>query len=269
MSQSRNQIVSLLRVLALLCILMHHSMCMYHGWPPVSWKWEQLRTFSFERLLSDSLKLFGLSVFTFLSGFVLYYQRNKNKSYLRFLYDKIKRLVIPCVLFAIVYKFLFPSMMFNDSPINGTHLWFIPMIFICIIVTSIQVYRPNLWWAVVGFYLVTIKAQNYISYRTLYEFVHYFPIFYFGYLFNAILSEGANVIEKVKQPLPSRKLQWLLIILCCVSIPIFSKVVHRCYIDGNSISVAVLILCIYMVISKMRICNRGGILCYSHKKQSK
>lgn len=258
MSQSRNQIVSFLRVLALLCILMHHSMCMYCGWPPIFQGWENLRTFAFEGLLSGSFKLFGLSVFTFLSGFVLYYQRNKNKSYLRFIYDKIIRLILPCALFAIAYKFLFPSMMFDGSPINGTHLWFVPMIFVCILVTSIQVYHPHLWWAVIGLYLVAVKMQNYISFRTLYEFVHYYPIFYIGFLFNAILCDGVKIPNKIKQPFSSQKVQVLIAILCGLSIPIFSKITHRCYVDGSSISVSLLIAFIYYVASRVRICDRGG-----------
>lgn len=269
MKQSRNQIVSLLRVVALLCILMHHSMCMYGGWPPISWEWGDLTTFSFEDLVSNSFKMFGLGTFTFLSGFVLYYQRYKGKTYLQFIRDKVIRLAIPCICFGIAYKIFFPTMMFDDSPINGTHLWYIPMIFVCIIVTSCQVFKPNLWWVTIGIYLVTVKAQSYLSFRTIWEFVHYYPIFYVGYLFNVMLNGREDLFDKIKQPFLSRNVQCVIAILCCLSIPIFSKVVHRCYIDGSSISIALLILCIYLITSKIRIYNGGGILYRSHEKQSK
>ncbi len=269
MSPSRNQIVSLLRVVALLCILMHHSMCMYHGWPPISWEWGELLTFSFEDIVSNGFKIFGLGTFTFISGFVLYYQKGKNKSYLQFIRDKVIRLAIPCICFGIAYKIFFPTMMFDNAPINGTHLWYIPMIFVCIIVTSCQLFKPKLWWVTLGLYLVVIKAQSYFSFRTLWEFVHYYPIFFMGYLFNVMLNGSEELLGKINQPFLSRNIQRLVVILCILSVPIFSKLVPRCYIDGSSISIGALILCIYVMMGKVRMRNRGGVLYCSHKKIAK
>lgn len=236
---------------------MHHSMCMYYGWPPMLWQWGDLQSFSFEGLVSDSFKLFGLGTFTFLSGFVLYYQRSKNKTYWRFLLNKIVRLAIPCAFFALAYKLIFPTMMFDGDPINGTHLWFIPMVFTCIIVTSIQLYKPKLWWVTIGLYLVAVKTQTYFSYRTIWEFVHYFPTFYMGYLFNALLSDGGKVIENLKQATSAKNKIWIGI-LCCLLLPIFSKIVHRCYIDGSSVTIAILIIFMYTVIDGVRMLDRGG-----------
>lgn len=249
-SYPRNHAVSILRVMALLCILFHHSMIMYHGWPPFNWGSKQLSFCAFEGIVSSSFKLFGLCTFTFLSGFVLFYQTKKKRTYFSFVLNKIIRLVVPCAFYAVLYKMLFPSMMFNSSPVNGTHLWFIPMIFICILVVSIQVYKPHLWWISIGLYFISVKMQIFINHRTLWEFVNYFPIFYLGYLLNGFINKGMNFWQSISN---TKTKPFEIFVFCCLvlSIPVFCKVVHRTFISGEAISVSLLISFIYLILNKL------------------
>lgn len=255
----RNKTIAFLRVIALLCILMHHSMCIYGGWPPLSWEWGEMRSFPIERSMSSSFKLFGLSTFTFLSGFVLFYQTYKRKTYLSFVWHKVLRLIIPCLVYALLYRLLFPTMMFDNNPINGTHLWYIPMIFLCILVVSIQVYKPRLWWVSVCIYLIAVKLQNYTNWRTLWEFVQYFPIFYIGFCFNALLEKGEVFLNHIRQQRSTTLLRWSIFGIC-LSIPIFTKIVHRFYLNATSLAVALLLIVIYLLVNKSRMLDGGGYL---------
>lgn len=264
--RARNQSISVLRVLALCCILMHHSMCMYWGWPPTDFEWGELHSFPFEGLISSSLKLFGLTTFTFLSGFCLYYQRDKSSTYGHFLWNKVKRLLIPCLLFAFLYWLVFPTMMFDNSPINGTHLWYIPMIFCCIILTSIQTFKPKLWWIPIVAYFALVKLQAFVQYRTLWEIIQYYPIFYFGYLTNLFLNRGNEIVQNLK----SSQSSTYSIIVCgalVLLIPVYCKVVRRFTFNSETIAVSGLLIFIYITLSRIRMDTWGGAGKYSHDAQ--
>lgn len=139
-----------------------------------------------------SSKSFGLGVFTFISGFVLYYQAKKQEAYRYFIRKKVKRILVPCLFWACVYGVFFSSYMYSNWPavVNGTHLWYLPMLFLCIMVTSAHLYikRP---WAVVAVCYISIALLEKIShFRTFTEFCFYFPVFYVGFLANKFrLSE--------------------------------------------------------------------------------
>lgn len=193
MTQQRNITISYLRVAALLSILFHHTICMYGGWPPLA------NPFSVSMpphigLMSASAKGIGLNFFTFISGFVLFYQTKKQQSFPKFLWKKIVRILIPCIVFGFAYWLIFPDLMFNNDPINGTHLWFLPMIFLSIVVVSVHFYIPKPFWIVIALYAILYKLGNYTTLRTLHEFRFYFMIFYAGFGFNALLS-GVNIKE--------------------------------------------------------------------------
>ncbi|MGN0187027.1 MAG: acyltransferase family protein [Paludibacteraceae bacterium] len=218
-----------------------------------------------ERLISSSFKLFGLSTFTFLSGFVLFYQTYKKKPFPSFVWHKFLRLMVPCAIYALLYRLIFPNMMFNDNPINGTHLWYIPMIFLCIMVVSIQVYQPRLWWVSIGIYLLSVKLQNYVEWRTLWEFIQYFPIFYIGFCFNALLENGEVFLNYVRKQKTNPMGSWIVMGIG-LFVPFFTKIVHRVYINETSMAVALLLIFLYVVISKSRIPNGGGYLLFFAKK---
>lgn len=152
--------------------------------------------------LSGFFKTFGLGAFSFISGYVLYYQKSKNESFITFLQKKATRILIPCVLFALVYDIFFPDFMFNDfpSPINGTHLWYLPMLFICLCVIAMDVYMPKLSMGLISiFWLACVILYRFVPIRTISECFHYLPVISVGYLFNKYgIDERLQSFRKIR-----------------------------------------------------------------------
>lgn len=130
--------VTLMRtILAVLIVFMHSFTCYNGGWPepagfiniPV-YKW--LSRFSFA---------FTLQAFVFLSGYLFAFQRITLKRVCgggELVVSKLKRLMLPSVLFSILYFFMFFEYIgFGNmvySIINGCgHMWYLPMLFWCFI----------------------------------------------------------------------------------------------------------------------------------------
>lgn len=96
--------------------------------------------------LDKYLYSFMLETFVFISGYVFAYQiqtLKRDYTFKTLLYNKFKRLIIPSVVFSILYSFFFYDKPFNllaytYDIINGLgHLWFLPMLFWCFIFTWI------------------------------------------------------------------------------------------------------------------------------------
>lgn len=176
-----NNTISYLRNFAIISIVLHHSIAAFCGWPPGhaiggSVPWTAL-------MISATSKFLGLGLFTFISGFVLFYQTNKEIPFLKFLHKKTKRILLPCLVLGCVYGLLFGSYMNPDwpSPINGTHLWYLPMLFLCIIVASSHFYlRHPICF--IGFCCIVIALLAKMThFLTLSMFCFYFPVFYAGF----------------------------------------------------------------------------------------
>lgn len=157
----RNDTVSVLRAAAIILIVFHHTCCvMYEMWPPHGLQLPEANTIYH---LSGVARAHGMNLFTLLSGFVLAYQYRKQQRYGAFLRKKVCRIVLPCLVAAALYWLLFPSQMkgFWPPAINGTHLWYLPMIFVCIILTSAQVFlRRGVFITLAGFALLYASAKT-------------------------------------------------------------------------------------------------------------
>lgn len=118
-----------LRVIAILAIIAHHSFCAFSGWPPNSELMSELPAWSSK--VSGLLKTIGLDMFTFIAGWFAVGSILNAKSATSFVLGKAKRVLVPCILASLVYQFLYPQYMYRVFPaaINGTHLWYLPMIF--------------------------------------------------------------------------------------------------------------------------------------------
>ena len=124
-------------VLALLIVFMHAFTCYNHSWrEPMGfveiplYKWLARISFAFT-----------LEAFVFISGYLFAFQRislNKKKGAISLISNKLKRLILPSVIFSAVYFAVFQQYTdivdFLSSLINGCgHLWFLPMLFWCFI----------------------------------------------------------------------------------------------------------------------------------------
>lgn len=179
----RNDVITFLRSYAIIAIVVHHALCAFCGWPPNHVINIDLPDYAL--FLCDLLKNFGLGIFTFISGYLLYYQRNKQECPRQFVAKKTKRILYPCFFYAFVYYFFFDSFMYDTwpAPINGTHLWYLPMLYICSLVTSIDLFKQKYGYAAI-FITLILCAVLYLclSLRTLLEVVYFLPVFFLGYI---------------------------------------------------------------------------------------
>ncbi len=179
-----NQTITYLRNVAILAIVLHHCMCAFCGWPPNHEIGGDIP--SIANTFSGMAKNLGLGVFTFISGYVLYYQTKKNETYTHLFTKKVKRILLPCLFWGCVYVAFFSSYMYSNWPsgINGTHLWYLPMLFLCLMITGATFYvkRP---WTLLGFcLLVMFVLAKFTHFRTFSEFCSYYPVFLGGFLMN-------------------------------------------------------------------------------------
>lgn len=142
-----------LRAIAIIFIVFHHSVSTLTGWPPADIGSHTVPVFI--TTASHYAKFFGLYTFTLISGFLIGANR-PTITYARYMYYKAKRILIPCLISGIAYYVLFPDYMIGD-PINGTHLWYLPMIYVLYLLAPILngniTYKSSLILVVVYFSL--------------------------------------------------------------------------------------------------------------------
>ena len=197
LQRGRNMALVYMRSFSIICIVLHHAMCVFGKWPPNSpWAEQELPSWGWK--MCSLTKDLGLSSFTFIAGFCAV-QSLKKRTRISFAMRKIEHLLIPCGFFGLLYWWMFPSMMLANSPVNGSHLWYIPMILLCfaalVVTTSRIVPKIFLLGIIWGFLAI---GNNYLtnhptcfdfsnqSFRPLKEFVSYFPVFVFGFLWASL-----------------------------------------------------------------------------------
>lgn len=184
----KNNNISLLRGIAISFIVMHHTLCAFGCWPPNHRFDTYIPALLYEDV-SFALKDIGLELFTFISGYLFYFQ--KKYCFNVIICKKTYRIVVPCVLCALMYRIMFPSYMFSTfpAPINGTHLWYLPMLFLCTMITSLSFFtkRSVLWIIIV--YLILVLINKFYYLRTILVTIMYLPIFYTGFLSNKLAIE--------------------------------------------------------------------------------
>jgi len=170
--------VDIIRPIAIILVLLTHCFAIYTG------AWHVPSDSSIEFVLSfkiftDFLQAFRMPAVVLVAGYVLgfQYERNKlNESFKQFVKKKVKRLLLPCFVFSVLYQMLF----LNDFTIsvkscislfsgNG-HLWFLTMLF---------------WNFVFGFSLLH-KVKN--KYVLKYLIIILFPISVFASFFPNIFG---------------------------------------------------------------------------------
>ncbi len=132
--------VSIIRPLVIFLMVVYHAFCIYGG------QWETVNDVSIPiyNYLTRIISGFRIETITLVAGYVFAFQIidiGKNYELKTFTKAKFKRLLIPCIIFSIVYYFLFyyernsfSLFSFLLSITNGCgHLWFLPMLFWCFI----------------------------------------------------------------------------------------------------------------------------------------
>lgn len=173
-------------ILALLIVFMHAFTCYNHGWhEPASYV-----DISLYKWLSRISFAFTLEAFVFISGYLFAYQRitiQKVESSISYITHKLKRLMLPCVLFSAIYFAIFLE--YNGvvdllyKLINGCgHMWFLPMLFWCYIGGwFIEKIKIKDMWKILFLIVLNISVVHVIPLR-LSQACTYMIYFYVGYV---------------------------------------------------------------------------------------
>ena len=140
--------VVLIRLLLIGLLIIYHAFAIYtNSWQVPYDNFNSIAIYNWLGMLTHNSQL---ETMVFISGLLLGYQAMQRTEALNFRFcvlKKIKRLLLPCFLFGIVYYVLFYDL--SASPIsiiyrilNGCgHLWFLPMIFWCFVFTFIIIIK--------------------------------------------------------------------------------------------------------------------------------
>ncbi len=235
--------VTLLRVILAVLIVFMHSFTCYNG------SWAQPEGYvdiSLYKWLSRISFASTLEAFVFISGYLFAFQRitlNRTGGGTTLIVNKLKRLILPSIIFSILYFVLFFEYKgFGDmiySIINGCgHMWFLPMLFWCFVFGWLleQIKIKDGWKMA---FLVALNLFNIISLplRISAAFT-YLVYFYGGYV---IYKHS----DEIKKAITSRKLvaSWIvfavLFVICRplrdVLVPngMSSNIVKLIFVVGN------------------------------------
>ena len=137
--------------IAFIRILLIFLLVLYHSFAPFCGTWDQIKgvntsDYSLYYWIGWLTHGFQLETMTFISGLLFAYAIENNTKKNNFDYcvlKKVKRIILPCVIFGTLYYFLFldttmPTLDIFFTIMNGCgHLWYLPMIFWCFVLTFI------------------------------------------------------------------------------------------------------------------------------------
>ncbi len=135
--------LDIIRIIAAISVIILHSFAIYTG------SWHEPIAFEYIRLydiIGHLFSTFAVPSFVAIAGFL--FQKSKNSNFHSFIYKKIKRLILPSLVFSYLYVIVFKHFDGWNSVmeiVNGAgHLWFLPMLFWCYILAFILKYVLNL-----------------------------------------------------------------------------------------------------------------------------
>lgn len=128
--------ITIIRPLIIFLLVVYHCLCVFTG----GWVQPQgVEKIGAYWWLGKLISGFRIECIAFVGGYVMAYQfieRGKDQKFIPFLWKKVKRLLLPCVIFGLAFWMLFrfdgtwhwKSMCYRL--IGGvSHLWFLPMLF--------------------------------------------------------------------------------------------------------------------------------------------
>ena len=183
--------ILIMRPIIIIMLVLYHSFAFYNGsWdnPGVSPNdaYEWISHYSYACLLE---------AFTFVSGYVWYYQIHKKRDFTNIVKNKFKRLILPALFWGCIYYLIFFYQdshslvhMIKRTVIGIGHLWFLPMLFwIFIMSYFIEKIRVELGFKVVCLLLLALIPLPLIPFQIT-KSIYYLFFFYLG----------AYVYEKLK-----------------------------------------------------------------------
>lgn len=149
--------VDINRVLSILLIVILHSLAFYTGaWAAP----DDFQSVGLYRYLGKLCGSVAVPSFVFISGFLFRSQIvTKKQDFASLIKKKAKRLLLPSIIFSILYVLLFNEEIFSLSSLfeilNGAgHLWFLPMLFWCFCVAFYLFKLPNVYSLLIAVLLI-------------------------------------------------------------------------------------------------------------------
>lgn len=199
--------ISVIRVIAMIMIVLYHCFCYNAG----IWSFGGPITYNdFGLAIIRDLSLLGLNFFVLISG-LLYYRIEETGKYnntCKFLNNKIKRLLVPYIIWGILLCLILYGRQDPMDIFYGiSHLWFLLMLFEIFVIITLT---KSIWkeQGLKGslFLLLIIMAIDFIVSKGIYDFhiikgkplldfhktLHYLPLFYIG-----IIIERFHLYKKL------------------------------------------------------------------------
>lgn len=216
-----------LRAFLILSVVMGHSIILYSG----SWNvYESIYEVKLFEILKKIIGFYQMPIFFSLSGYLFYYTCLKKKKIIPFVWDKIKRLIIPFI--CITTLWITPIKMLLDVPSHSKysfieylyrniillkstgHLWFLVTLFIIFIIFYIlnrvfDLTEKDKKHFIIDVVLVAILGvvglkvgffKSLFPQTAIYRTVTYLLWFYMGFLICKYLSLGKKC-DAYKHPL--------------------------------------------------------------------
>ena len=206
-----------------------------HAFAPVTGAWESPEGVSIVPAyvwLCEFIRGFRIETIALVAGYVFAFQSldlGRQYAFGGFAWKKFKRLILPCIVFSLIYYFLFyfdkttfAVVPFLLSILSGSgHLWFLPMLFWCFIaIWTIDRYKLSSWWLLTLLALVSLLPIPYIPFG-LQRLPHFLFYCYFGY---TLYEHREQVI---------RRLMNARSIVCLAAVYIALTIVNKLCIDPH------------------------------------
>lgn len=186
---SRLKEMDFMRPIVIILLVMMHSFTMYAGgWScPFGIDCNMVPAYNWIQIITYGCML---EAFTFISGYLFGFQlHNKKIAFVSMIVSKLKRLIVPSLIFGVCYVILF-QIKWNGvinwytiiyEIISGTgHLWYLPMLFWCFVITwLLSRLRINKRLLLMVLFALSISAVLPIPFK-LNNVFHYLPYFYLG-----------------------------------------------------------------------------------------
>lgn len=206
MSSSKPLIdVSIVRPILIFLLIVVHSFTIYSGGWPLPFGIQSLECYKWVSHISFSIMLQG---FIFVSGYLFASQVNNNikLSYKSIIFKKGQRLILPSIIFGLIYFFLFnysresfSIIDFTTKILNGVgHLWFLPALFWCFI---LMVFLIN--YKIKGNIIIILSVMLILLSIGCIPFgfsnaMQYFIFFYFGFYVMYHKERFLNLVNRFR-----------------------------------------------------------------------
>lgn len=180
--QLKNIIV--LRSFAIIMVVLYHCYCPWL----YAWDWYSCPIRGIYSFLVETALVGRMPLFVFVSGYLfshLYLDRGKYRSFRGFLTNKIKRLLVPCLLFTALMSICLQDNYIEAVIGYGYHLWFLKMLFLCfmtcwICAKNVNKTRYEMILLLISCFMMFCPAPEYLG---IGQYFKYYIFFYGGFIF--------------------------------------------------------------------------------------